>query len=507
MIRKYLAASLLVFAVSVLAAPSGRAGKSDDTLNVAFSRDVRTVDGLYSTTRENDMLGLLTDDALFYVDEKNAQPVPLAAESYEKANDTTFDITLRDDVTFHDGSPLTAEDVVYSYSWILNPKSESPYAKRFEFWLDRVEALSADKVRFHMKRPYPMILYDLAYYSKLRKKGAYDQGVDPSKVNGTGPYKLIRFEPGKQVVLERFEGYRADSAKGKAHIDRIVLRTIPDWGTQAAELMSGGVDWTFQMPTEVAENIGSGGRAALVPGPDMRIVFMTLDAKGVTAPDSPLRKLAVRQAINHAIDRESIVKYLVKGLADVLYTACNPKQFGCPKDVKTYPYDPAKAKALLAEAGYPDGFEIQLWAAREKPVVEAIAGQLGEIGVKVNLRYVKSASLGQARREGKTPLQFTTWGSYSIPDAGAIAPEFWRLDTDQNFSGDEEVAKLVEAAGSTYDQAEREKNFHAAFKRIADQAYWAPLYVFSVNYVVSSELEFNPPQDGMARLFELKWKE
>ncbi len=492
---------------AIASAPPTWAGKADDTLNVAFFRDVRTVDGLYSTIRENDMLGLLTDDALFYVEPKEMKPVPLAAKSFEQTDDRTLDITLREDVTFHDGSPLTAEDVVYTYTWILKPESNSPYTSRFQFWLESLEALGPLKVRFRLKQPYPMALYDLAYYSKLRKKGAYDGGVDPARVNGTGPYRLVSFEPGKRVVLERFEGYRADSPKGKAHIKTLNIRTIPDWSTQAAELMSGGIHWAFQMPTEVAENLGASGRAQLVPGADMRIVFMTLDAKGATDPNGPLTKLAVRRAINHAIEKDSIVKYLVRGQAQVIHAACHPVQFGCPEDVTSYPYDKEKAKALLKEAGYPDGFTVQMWASREKPVVEAIASQLAEVGIKVDLRFVKAATLGQARGEGQIPIQFTTWGSYSIPDAGAIAPDHWRLDTDRNQSGDEKVAALIEAASSTYDEAEREKNFHAAFKRIAEQAYWVPLYTFSINYAVSNEVEFSPPRDGMARLYELKWKE
>jgi len=499
----------LLVAVAVLAsgAPGAQAGKRDGALNVAFHRDVLTVDGVYSVRREADMLSLLTDDPLFYVAPGEPEPVPLAAESYTKVDDKTFDIVIRDDVLFHDGSPLTVEDVAYSYAWLLDPESGARHTSRFRFWLDRVEALDARTVRFHLKRPYPMILYDLAYYSKLRKKGAYDGGPDPAKLNGTGPYKVVGFDPARRVVLERFEGYRSGGPKGDPQIERIVIRTIPDWGTQAAALMSGGIDWTFQMPTEIAENVGATGRAVSVAGPDMRIVFMTLDAEGITGKDNPLTKLAVRRAINHAIDRKSIVQYLVKGRAEVLHTACNPKQFGCPDDVTTYDFDPDKARALLAEAGYPDGFDVQLWGAREKPVVEAIAGQLSEVGIRVDLRYVKSATLGQARRDGRTPILFTTWGSWGIPDVGAIAPDFWLMDSDKNFSGDPEIAGLVAEASSTFDKSLREQKFHEAFRMAAERAYWAPLYTFTVNYVMSEDVVFDPPDDGMVRLFQLRWKD
>jgi peptide/nickel transport system substrate-binding protein len=499
---------LLVGAALMLSgAAEVQAGKQDDTLNVAFHRDVRTVDGLYATNRESDMLGLLTDDPLFYVAPGEPEPVPLAAQSYTQVDDTTFDIVLRDDVLFHDGSPLTAEDVAYSYMWLLNPDSGAGHTSRFQFWLDRVEVLDQRTVRFHLKRPYPMILYDLAYYSRLRKKGTYDGGTDSATLNGTGPYRVVSFDPGRRIVLERFEAYRSGGPKGEPQIGRIVVRTIPDWGTQAAEVMSGGIDWTFQMPTEVAENIGATGRAVSVAGSDMRIVFMTLDAKGASGADNPLTKLEVRRAINHAIDRKSIVEYLVGGRAEVLDAACNPQQFGCTTDVISYDYDPAKARQLLADAGYADGFDVQVWATREKPVVEAIAGQLAEVGIRVDLRFVKSATLGQARREGITPIQFTTWGSWGIPDVGAIAPDYWLDDSDRNFSGDAEIAALVAEASSTYDPARREQAFHQAFRLAAERAYWVPLYTFTVNYALSKDVDFTPPEDGMVRLFKLRWND
>jgi peptide/nickel transport system substrate-binding protein len=327
-----------------------------------------------------------------------------------------------------------------------------------------------------------------------------------TKLTGTGPYKVVSFQPGKKVVLERFDGYYKESPKGVPAIKTIVIRSIPDWGTQQAELMSGGIDWMYSVPTDMAENMGKTERAAHLKGPSLRIGFIVLDAAGVTGKDGPLTKKAVRQALNHAIDRQAIVDNLVKGDSQVVYSACHPVQFGCAQDVRRYAYDPEKAKKMLSEAGYPDGFELALWAYREKDVAEAIAADLTKAGVKVDLRYVKLGALNKARRKGKIPAYFGTWGSGGLADTAAIANVHWREGSDRNLSGDPEVTKLMIGAEKTSDAAKRAALYEKGLKRIAEEAYWVPLYAFTLNYLVSKDLNFPVPRDGMPRLYKASWK-
>lgn len=506
--RNWISGFVAVAVAVLLVSAPAQARKENDTLDVAFPRNVTTVDGLYSTRRENDILGLLTDDALFYVDPDKLEPVPLAAKSHEFTDDKTLEIELRQDIFFHDGSPMKAEDVVYSINWTMSDKGQTRYKKRIARWVAKVDAIGKYKVRINMKKPYPMALYDLSYYSKIRKKGTYDGDRDPSGLilNGTGPYQVVEYVPAKKLLLKRFDKYRKGGSKGDPSIENISIRTIPDWGTQAAEILSGGIQWTFQMPTEIAEDLGKSPRARLVSGPSMRIGFLIMDAKGIAAKDGPLTKLKVRQAINHAINREAIVKYLVKGTAQVIHAACHPIQFGCTSDVQKYEYSLEKARKLLAEAGYPDGFEMEFWASRERPVMEAIADQLGKVGIKTSLRYVKGSALGKARRAGELSFFFSTWGSYSIPDAGAIGPDHWAQGSNRNLSGDAEVARHMLGAVSTYDEKERLAEFDNAFKKISEQAYWAPLYKFTMNYVTTPDVNFVPSKDGMQRLFQVSWK-
>ncbi len=488
------------------------AGKSDASLNVAFPREVRTVDGLYSRIRENDILGLLVDDALYYVDHNTLKVTPLAAELHKFVDDKTLDIKIRDNITFHDGSPMTAEDAAYTLNWTIDPAGKTLYQSRVAHWLAKAEAIDKKTLRLHMKAPYAMVFYDLCYYTKVRKKGSYHPNgkADPNatnlKLNGSGPFRIVEFTPGQQIVLERYEGYRKDSAKGFPSIKKITIRTIPDYSTQAAELMSGGVDWAFNVPTDIAEDVGKSGRAQFVGAPSMRVGFIVMDAAGIVQKDGPMTKKKVRQAINYAIDREGIVKNLVKGTSKALYTACNPMQFGCDQDVTKYPYDPAKAKKLLAEAGYADGFALELWGTRDRPVLEAIVAQLTAVGIKAKLHYVKGSALSKARKAHKLIAYYNTSGSFSIPDAGAIVPDKFLPKSDRNFSQDPEVTKAVDAANATYDPEARKKAFSEALKRIAAEAYWAPTHVYTLNYLLANGLEFQTPNDGMQRLFLAKWK-
>jgi peptide/nickel transport system substrate-binding protein len=362
------------------------------------------------------------------------------------------------------------------------------------------------------------VLYDLSVYSRIRKKGTYDDpskkdGINreaaQSKLIGLGPYKVKEYLPPNKMVLERFEDYRKDSPKGFPAIKNITMRTVPDFGVQAAEIMAGNADWAYLVPHDIAADVQKSGRARHVSGESMRIGFLILDAAGTTGKDAPTTKLKVRQALNYALDREKLVKTLIKGTGRVLHSACTPGQFGCAQNVKKYEYDPVKAKKLLAEAGYPNGFSTTLWAYREKYVAEALVGMLKKVGVKVKLRYVKGSQLRKAEKKNKVMMAFRTYGSTSVPHIGKIFPLFFGGINSRNkryVKHDKKIVELVRVATSTHDEKVQKEYYEKALQRVAEEAYWVPLYKFAMNYLVSNDLDFDPPADGMPRLFLTKWK-
>ena len=485
------------------------AGRGDDTLVVAFQREVVNLDYLYTTSQEHVILSDLTDDRLFDVDTKTNEISPMLATSYKYVDDTTIDVTLREGVHFHSGAPFSADDVVYTYNWVLSPDSGTRASGTVGRWLKSVEKLGPYQVRFHLKAVYPLALRDMARRIPIRRKGAYqvdgkdDRGAQALHPDGLGPYRVESFQPGQKAVLARFDGYYAGSPKGRAAIGRIVARTIPDWGTQQAELMSGGVDWAYDMPLDVAQSMAATGRAVSKAGPSLRVSFVVLDASGVTGPN-PLTDVKVRRALNYAVNREAIAKFLIGGVAEPLYTACHPTQFGCSQDVPRYPYDLAKAKALLAEAHYKQAEPLELWAYRDRAVAEAVAADLSAAGVNVKLRYGQLASLDRARAAGKIRAYIGSWANGGTADTAMIARVHFG-DTDRNLSRNPTVMQRVADAERTNDSARRADVYHQALQSIADQAYWIPLYTYSVNYLMSPDLDFPIPPDGLPRLYEAHW--
>jgi peptide/nickel transport system substrate-binding protein len=502
----------------MLATAPSHAGKKDDTLNAILPRDVRTLDNMFSGRRENHIVSKNYEDMLFYIDPDDGEPKPMLVESY-KIDGKTVDLKLKKGIKYHDGSELKAEDVAYSINYQASKEGKARRQKYFAYWVKKVDVTGPYSVRINMKREYPLVLYDLAMYNRIRQKGTFDDAskkdglnrkATRTKVNGLGPYRVVSFEPRKKLVLERFDGYRKDSPKyNPASIKHITFRTVPDFGVQAAEVMAGGADWAYNVPPDVADDVQRSGRAQHITGPSMRVGFIILDAAGATGKDSPTTKLKVRQALNHAIDREDIVKNLVKGTGKVIHSACNPMQFGCAQDVKKYAYDPEKAKKLLAEAGYPDGFPVTLWSYRQKPVAEAIVGMMQKAGLKVQLRHVKGSQLRKAEKKNKVMMTFRTTGSGSISHAGRIVPPYFGGRSSRNkryVKHDKELLKLVSKATSSHDLGVQKKYYKLALERVAEQAYWVPLYMFSLNYLASNDLEFKAPRDGMPRLFLAKWK-
>src|SRR5690606_20930974 len=252
------------------------------------------------------------------------------------------------------------------------------------------------------------------YFNESGSEGMARQPV------GTGPYKLVEQEPGVRYVLERFADHYAGSPKGGATIDRIVVRTIPEMNTQYAELMAGSLDWIWRIPPDQAQQLES--RVTVISAPIMRISFINL----APLEGTPLAEQKVRQAIFHAINREAITTAFAGGASETLKSFCNPAQFGCTQEVTQYEYDPEKAKALLAEAGFADGLELSMvFASMPRPVAEAIAADLAKVGITARLDELQYAAGVGKWREGQVPAFFSNWGSYGVGDVAFLLSNFF----------------------------------------------------------------------------------
>jgi peptide/nickel transport system substrate-binding protein len=497
----------ILVALAILASPAV-AGKKDDTLNIAWEKELESLDLYYNSAREGIIVSRLIYDNLLYRDPDTFDYKPLLATAYKWVDNVTMDVDLRQGVTFHNGEPFGADDVVFTVNYVVDPESKVLVKQNVD-WLKSAEKLGPHKVRLHLKQPFPAALEYLAgylpiyphkYYAKVGTKGFSVKPV------GTGPYMLTELDPGKRTVYVRNEKYFKDSPKGRPAIKTIVQRTIPEVNTKIAELMTGGLDWAWLIPKDQAEKLAKMPNLTVIPAETMRVGFLYLDAAGRTGEDSPFKKLAVRQAINYAVDRQAMVTNLVGGESRVIHSACFPTQFGCTDEgVTKYEYNPEKAKKLLAEAGYANGFETELWAYRERPYAEAVVGYLHAVGIKAKLVYGQYSAMREKAQADKVPVAFWTWGSYSINDCSAITG-YWFKFTSDDYARDEKVRDWLQEGDNNIDPAVRKENYKKALQRIAEQAYWLPMFTWVSNYAFSKELDFKPYPDEVPRFFLAKWK-
>ena len=482
------------------------AGKSNDTLYVAIDRELESMDNFFNTAREGIVFSRMIWDGLLYRDPKTNEYLPNLATSWNWVDGLTLDLDLKRGVKFHNGEDFNADDVVYTLNFVSNVEN-GVKTQRNVNWIKNAEKLDNYKIRINLKKNFPaaleflsgpVVIYPNEYYAKVGPKGMSSNPV------GTGPYKVTSVEIGKRYKFEKFDGYHSGSPKGKASIGKIEVKTIADSNTQLAELFSGGVDWIWKVKADQAERIKSQGSFTVKNSSTMRIGYLGFDASG-RAGENPMNNLKVRRAIAHAIDREGIVKALVKGESIVVHSICFPSQFGCTQDVPKYDYNPQKAKKLLSEAGYPDGFKISFHAYRNRDYAEAMIGNLNAVGIKTDFSYLKYAALRDKIQNGEIPFQFMTWGSYSINDVSAITSHFLKGGKD-DYAKDKEVISLLDKGDTSTDPSVRKESYKKALSRIADQVFLFPLWSYNTNYAFSKDVDFDPTADEIPRFFTAKWK-
>jgi len=499
---------LLYAGVLTLGLGSGAAlaGKANDTVVLAWERDLQSLD--YYNVLESTGLTLAINvwDMLLYADISTGEFKPLLAESWEWVSPTELRFNLRQGVKFHNGEAFNADDVVYTVSMVTNKESKV-INQQMVSWMDRAEKIDDYTVSIFLKKPFAAALEYLAtgvpiypneYHAKVGAAGMATKPV------GTGPYKVASFEAGKQYTLVKNEDYWNGSPKGKPKIGRIELRTLKDEQLRVAELMGGNADLLWQVPIDQAKQIGEMPNLVFTPVGTLRTQFLVLEPKGMTGPH-PLTNLKVRQAIAHAINRESIVSNLLSEGSKVTNLVCHEKQFGCSSDFAGYGYDPAKAKALLADAGYPNGFTVEMWETTDRFLSDAIMGDLRAVGITANLRTVVWPAMYDAWISGQAKVAQSSTTHWSIKDVSITMSAYFG-GNPQDVAKDPAVHKLIEKANASINPEERKALYSQAIHRIVENLYWVPLWTKSNNYVHNADLKFTGSFDEIIRFYDLSWK-
>jgi peptide/nickel transport system substrate-binding protein len=494
-------------AICLAAAPIAIAGKKDNSLRVADDQVLENADPYFNNVRIGVILSHQVWDTLIYRDPKTNEYKGQLATSWKWLDQKTLELELRQDVKFHNGSGFDADDVVYTLNFVGKPENRVVTQSNVD-WIDHAEKLDPYRVRIVTRRPFPaaieylagpIVIHPHAYYAQVGPQGMNQKPV------GSGPYRVVEHAVGKYIRLARNPDYFKDSPKPQPQIENVELRFIPDRQTQVAEMLAGGLELIKNVPLDQAEQLRGAPSLQVVSSEIMRYAFLQMDSTDRTmAPQ--LKDIRVRKAIMHAIDRPAMVKSIVGEVAHVLNVPCFPSQFGCSDEAAPrYEYNPAKAKQLLAEAGYPGGFDIDLYGYRDRDQLEAIIGYLHAVGIRANLRFVQYAAHRDAVRAGKAPLAVWTWGSFSINDVSAGVSVFHKFQADDT-ARDPEVRDLMERGDSVVDPQERKAAYTKALGLIAERAEVLPLYTIPTYYVAAKDLVFAAYPDEIPRFWEMHWK-
>jgi peptide/nickel transport system substrate-binding protein len=399
---------------------------------------------------------------------------PSLAESVSVSKDgRVYEFVLRKGVTFHNGDPLTAEDVKFSFD-----RYRGAAAKLFKEKVEAVQIVDPHRVRFHLKEPWADFL---TFYGTPATGAAWivpkkyiekvgDDGFKKAPV-GAGPFKFVSMTPGVELVLEAYEKYWRKTP----NVQRIVMKTVTEGATRVAMVKRGEAHIAYLVEGSLGEEVKR--------DPNMRLEFSGGIApfwvdflNGINDPKSPWHDRRVRLAANYAIDRKAISEAETLGASPITGSII-PREFEYALPVDPVPYDPGKAKQLLAEAGYPNGFD----AGTITPVppyysfAESVAGYLGAVGIKVKVQKMERAVwLDKWRKKELTGI--------CLCAAGALGNAATRIDNYAVSTGafsyvkDPEIDKLFEQQAKELDPKKREALLHQIQKIIADKVYFAPVY-------------------------------
>ncbi len=477
------------------------------TLTIAQGFDPQTLWPNGTTASDNLNAGGAIVEALLWSNPADGKIQPMLAQTWERTSPTTMKLSLRPNVAFTNGEAMNADAVVHSFTVFLDPRQAPAYAN-YAAAIDRVEKVDDLTVNVHTKFPYPAFELMLtqvyvtppAYWASVGLQGFGQKPV------GTGPFKLTEWVKDNRVVMDRNRAYWG---KGPTGLDRVVWRPVPDDTARVAGLTTGEYDIATNVPISSIADVNAQRDRRVIETPSYRIFQLILSS--LEEHPSPLHDKRVRQAVNHAIDKKAIIDNLFEGRAFALNgQLLRQSQLGYDPSLKDYPFDVNKAKALLAEAGHPNGIEITFKFptgryAQDREVSEAIAGMLAKAGIRTRLVSLEPGEfLRQLRNRELQPMAYIGLAPLDDPDFQlAQYRSNWRYAYIRNA----ELDALIDAGAREIDVAKRGEIYRQAGRLMHDLAPVAFLFGGFDFYGVTRKLEgFTPRGDQRFFLHDVTLK-
>ncbi len=506
------AALIVALAPAAWGAPSGK-------IVVAQGVDPTTLDPQdHEETPAFNILLNIYDTLL--VRDKDLKITPWLATSYKLINPTTWEFKLRQGVKFTNGEEFDAEVAKFSLERMANPANNLRMtALRV---IDRVEV--KDKYTIHVitKKPFPTLDAQFSLRGAMippKYFKEHDKAFLARNPVGTGPFKFVKWVKDDQIELEANEQWWHGAPK----IKTLVFRPIPEETTRMAALQTGEVDIATNVPPHLVKEIKANPKLYVSSAPSVRTIFipiytvqceMSQGSYDCRKPyPGPTANVKVRQAINYAVDVDAIIKNVLEGQAIRTATVLTSKHFGNDPNVKPYKQDVAKAKKLLAEAGYPNGIDLVLNSPngrypKDKEVAEAVAGQLTQAGIRTQLKVHEWTSYmnNMSYRHNAGPMWLIGWGNTTwdadytyVPmfQTGQILANYWNPE----FNG------LLDEGATVMDPKKRQQIYSKADKLFVEDAPCIPLYQQIDNYGVNKRVQWTARSDERLEGFNMSLKQ
>jgi peptide/nickel transport system substrate-binding protein len=471
-------------AAALAAAPA--AGQAQD-LTIAVGGAFTSMDPHFHDLSPNHALTWHVWDRLVHPD-RDQRPAPGLATAWRALDERTWEFRLREGVRFHDGTPFTADDVVFTFARAPNVPNSPTSLGQYIRPIQRLEVVDPHTIRLHTREPVPLVPQFMGAFAIVgRRQG---EGMTTADYNsgkaaiGTGPYRLVSFALGDRAVFARNEGWWGPAQPWA----RVTYRLIANDSARVAALQAGDVDAIDAVPTRDVARLSRDARLAVQSRPGLRLIYLYLDVNrpvspfvtdraGNPLPANPLRDVRVRRALSLAINREGIRRQIMEGHSMPAGQPMPEGAVGYDPQTHPDPYDPEGARRLLAEAGYPEGFGVTLHGPNDRyvnddAIVQAIAQMWARIGVRTTVQTMPAAMFFSRGVRDEYSISLTGWssttGEADTPLATQIAtpdpPRGRSTVVRQSHYANPEVDAIIDRAFVAIDVAERERLYREAIR-------------------------------------------
>lgn len=474
----------------------------DSTLVIAMGTDMVSWDIHDHGNTSTEAVHVNMFDYLFKRNQDTMEVEPHLVEDYEAIEDDVWEFTIRDDVYFHNGDQLTAEDVKFTFDRVIHDDTLSEHARFTQ--LGEIEVLDEFTIQMTTDGPQPSILNRLAQTGAgiLPKDYIEENGMDHflSEPVGSGPYQYVEWRRDDRVVLEKYDDYFL--GEDFTEWEEVVFRAIPETSTRVGELLTGNAHVVTDVPPNEWSRIDDNeGTRHINAASNRTMLIIARQTEGVATSDP-----RVLEAIDLAINNEAITEQVMQGSGTPTRTRVLPGNVGANEDLfDTYLYDPERARELLAEAGYEDGLEITMQAPQgrylmDSDIAEVLVGMLSEVGIDLDLQFLEWSQFME-HYQGNTNEELMLLGlATSLFDAAQALDHYYSespLNEGRMDWVNEEFDELFFDAEVNMDPDERLSQYQRAQEIIAEERPHIYLHSINMNYGVSDLVDFDPRLDEM----------